>query len=394
MGHPVQKNLPGSSQASGTTQNGSSATSGTAAATTPSVLEKFKGTFKGNGFNTIFRPNSDTTPTKFKPEINPPDDNVLQLSLTEETQTFTKMSDSIANRGFKTQSDIFLDGWKYTQSVVDVTTPSEGSPDIHFESGFWLSVPGSGTPDLGASLTRMASIPHGTTINAQSFQTVVETNEPPIIPKSPITPFSIRTKIPQFFDSQTAANNGESRIPQDLTPFIKANTITQEMITNPNSVLDLANKGKDIIKHTSFTVSTESARPGTTPKKEAGGGTSNIGFLAGNDDNDGNAKAVKVTATYWVSTVNAKLNLKPFKPTPAKPSQTFSPVPLHANEVVPTFSVDFEIPTAKTVNVQYTQIQYSQNVILNFGSLSWPHVSVATLVPVDVQELQPSILRQ
>ncbi|WYZ34269.1 hypothetical protein EsH8_I_000545 [Colletotrichum jinshuiense] len=394
MGQPVQKKLPGSSQASGTTQNGSTATNGTAAATSPSVLENFKGTFKGNGFNTIFRPNSEKTPTEFKPKLNPPEDNVLQLSLTEETQTFTKMNESIANRGFVTQPDIFLDGWNYTQSVIDVTTPSEGTPGIHFESGFWLSVPESGTPDLGASLARMASIPHGTTINAQSFLPAVKTNGAPIIPKSPITPFVIGKTRLQPFPSQTAAKNGESRIPQDLTPFIKANTITQEMIDDPNSVLDLANKGKEIINNTSFTVSTESARPGTTSTKEAGGGTNNIGFLAGNDDNDGNAKAVKVTATYWVSTVNAKLNLKPFKPTPAKPSQTFSPVPLHANEVVPTFSVDFEIPTAKTVNVQYTQIQYSQNVILNFGPLSWPHVSVATLVPVDVQELQPSILRQ
>jgi len=28
------------------------------------------------------------------------------------------------------------------------------------------------------------------------------------------------------------------------------------------------------------------------------------------------------------------------------------------------------------------QIQYSQLVLLNFNHLSWPHVSVATLVPV------------
>jgi len=27
------------------------------------------------------------------------------------------------------------------------------------------------------------------------------------------------------------------------------------------------------------------------------------------------------------------------------------------------------------------QIQYAQNVTLDFGPLSWPHVSVATLIP-------------
>ena len=33
------------------------------------------------------------------------------------------------------------------------------------------------------------------------------------------------------------------------------------------------------------------------------------------------------------------------------------------------------------IKVTYTQIQYTQRVILNFNGLSWPHVSVATLVP-------------
>ena len=34
-----------------------------------------------------------------------------------------------------------------------------------------------------------------------------------------------------------------------------------------------------------------------------------------------------------------------------------------------------------TLTVRYTQIQYSQSVFLNFGPLTWPHVSVATLIP-------------
>jgi hypothetical protein len=35
------------------------------------------------------------------------------------------------------------------------------------------------------------------------------------------------------------------------------------------------------------------------------------------------------------------------------------------------------------VNVTTKQIQYSQMVLLNFNGLSWPHVSVASLVPTD-----------
>ena len=33
------------------------------------------------------------------------------------------------------------------------------------------------------------------------------------------------------------------------------------------------------------------------------------------------------------------------------------------------------------ITVESTQIQYSQMVLLNFNGITWPHVSVATLVP-------------
>ena len=39
-----------------------------------------------------------------------------------------------------------------------------------------------------------------------------------------------------------------------------------------------------------------------------------------------------------------------------------------------------------------TQIQYSQEVILNFRGKSWPHVSVASLVPADPIPVPASLL--
>ena len=36
---------------------------------------------------------------------------------------------------------------------------------------------------------------------------------------------------------------------------------------------------------------------------------------------------------------------------------------------------------SRRITVKSTQIQYSQEVFLNFNTLTWPHVSVATLVP-------------
>lgn len=365
-----------------------------------SVLDNFQGTFSGPGFNNIFRPHSTNkaTPTTLgiDPSLNPANgqpDNILQLNITHETQTFNKMPGKVPNRGLLGQEDIFLDGWSYTQSITDVTDPKEGTPVIHFEPGLWLSVPPSTSPKLATSLTRMGSIPHGTTINAQCFKAPVTAKGAPNIATVDITPFVVGGNQKIDFRSQVATNNDTFRLPQDLTPFIKDGTITQEIISNPNTVLVAANKGKDIVENTTFTVSTKPSAP------EEGGGTSNIGFLIGNDatkggNGNGNANAAKVTATYWISTVRTKIDLKPFKPSTAQPSTTFSPAPLHPNDVVPVFSVNFEIPSAKTVNVTYKQIQYSQNVLLDFKGLSWPHVTVATLTPTDPQPLEASILKQ
>jgi hypothetical protein len=54
-----------------------------------------------------------------------------------------------------------------------------------------------------------------------------------------------------------------------------------------------------------------------------------------------------------------------------------------AGDPVVSFSVTSKTPTAQdtTIDVTYTQIQYTQTVLLNFNQLTWPHVSVATLVP-------------
>ena len=56
--------------------------------------------------------------------------------------------------------------------------------------------------------------------------------------------------------------------------------------------------------------------------------------------------------------------------------------PTTPGQPVPTFLVTSKHGTAaKAVVATYTQIQYSQSVFLNFNTLTWPHVSVATLVP-------------
>ena len=235
----------------------------------------------------------------------------------------------------------------------------------------------SNDPVLGESLVRMASIPHGTTINAQALAPTSSTAGAPDIPAVDITPFVVGNpgnKIP--FIAQTASRTDTPRLPQDLTKFIAEGTITQATLDDPNGVLRAANAGKNIIKTTVFTVATAPTAP------VLGGGTANIAFLLA-DPNGGtnpgpNADAAAMKATFWVEEVEYQLNVPALKAGDAAVV-----VPIEGAQPTPVFVVaeGQEVGEAKTVKVTTTQIQYSQNVDLNFAGLTWPHVSVATLVP-------------
>ncbi len=279
------------------------------------VLANFVGEFAGTGFNTIFRPNSRApTTTTFPKPVNPvpptpPSENVLELNLTSETLSFAGSLGRVPNRGLEGQNDIFLNGVPYTQSISDVTNPDTGKGDgaaipIHFEPGLWMNIPAtSNTPELAGSLTRMASIPHGTTINAQCLAPTTSIPGRPTIPPTSMTPFVIGSSPPKLipFAAQTATNGDAPRIPQDLSKFIEAGTITQAILNDPNTVLRDALDGQTITKTVTFTVSSNPAAP------EFGGGTGNIAFLEGDAKAvNPNANAVQVEAQFWIETVEHK----------------------------------------------------------------------------------------
>ena len=360
------------------------------------VLSNFTGTFAGTGFNTIFRPNSAAPTTTTFPKAvtpTPPSENVLELNLTSETLTFSASLGNVPNRGLESQNDIFLNGVPYVQAISDVTNLATGKGDgtpsgIHFEPGLWMNIPATTTtPVLANSLVRMASIPHGTTINAQTLAPTTSINGPPTIPAVSITPFIIGSNPPEFitFISQTAANTDTPRIPQDLTKFIAAGTITQAILTDPNTVLREAIAGQTITKTIVFTVSTAPAAP------EFGGGTANIAFLEGNPAVTApNADAFSMKATFWIETVEHKIVVPVFKPgqAPLKiPAPTTKP-----GQIAPVFLANppHEITAPITITVTSTQIQYSQTVLLNFAGLTWPHVSVATLTPTAELTVPPT----
>jgi LysM repeat protein len=338
-------------------------------------LAAFTKTFKGRGFNTIFRPQNSTTPTELT--IPQPDsDNILELNLTIESLSFMDSLGSVPNRG-REQADIFLNGVPYLQSISDVTDPLKVTP-IHLEPGIWVIVPPTTDPaEPVTTVARMASIPHGTTINAQG--TVASIAGGPAsggsapdklkIQVVDITPFSIGTtnKIP--FSSQQVADTGTARIPQDLS---SVPAITQDLLDNPNSLLDDHIAGVNILFTDVLTIDTQqSAIPG--------GGTANIDFLVGNAAAP-NADAHRMSAMFWIEIVQAQIEVGPLN---AGGSQSVSPV-VPAGAPAPTFTVTSAsaITDKQSITVTYPQIQYSQNVSLNFATLTWPHMSVATLVPV------------
>ena len=141
-------------------------------------LAAFSGTFRGKGFNTIFRPDLGT-PARLP--VQATDDNLLELNLTEETLSFSPSLGAVPNRG-EVQADISLNGVPYLQVITDVTIAGQNT-GIHVEPGLWMAVPATSDPAEGATFLRMASIPHGTTVLAQG-KAVTASGKPtfPVVP--------------------------------------------------------------------------------------------------------------------------------------------------------------------------------------------------------------------
>ncbi len=199
----------------------------------------------------------------------------------------------------------------------------------------------------------------------------------PTIPAVDITPFTTappHNKIP--FPSQTATNKDTARIPQDLSSFITHGTITQAILDDPNSILRSHIATQNIVSTTTLLISTAPDAP------LFGGGTDNMAFLLGNAAATApNAQDVKMTAAFWIETVKHTIVVPVFHP--GHPPLIIPAETGEAGQPVPKFLVNppVAITTPKSITVESVQIQYSQQVFLNFNTLTWPHISVATLVP-------------
>jgi hypothetical protein len=284
-------------------------------------LGKLRGKWEGRGFNQIWRPFDGL-------QLPSPQDRFLELNETTEILQFVEISGDIPNRGLL-QVDINLHGLTYLQMVSDVNVLTNHKPTgIHIEPGIWIRVPGTTDPQDPETVARLANIPHGTSLVSQG--TAKAGVIPLVFPATDIVPFVIGDPANKItFPEPDLSKPTQFRTKPGDIPHV-----TQQMVTNPNVVLTAANAGKTIKSVTQLTVSTTDLNP-----PSSGGGTSNIAFLTGANGKP-NAQTAQMDATFWISDfVDAK----------GKPG---------------------------------SQLQYSQRVLLNFNGLSWPHVSVATLLKV------------
>jgi hypothetical protein len=286
------------------------------------ALAALEGTWKGHGFNAIWRPHHQHGSDRF-----------LELNLTDETLAVTKINGPIPNRGIA-MHDINMFGLTYMQQISESSTGA----GLHIEPGIWATVPHTIDPNVPASVVRMASIPHGTVILAQGVASVHQ-GGPQDIPDTNVLPFFFGEPRPKKTDFDSVAQTfGEVDLSQKTKFRFVAPGVTQAMVKNPNSViqkaLEKSLQGTSMKRRTSLHVSTRHNII------KAGGGTANTAFLesSGNPPG-GNADATQVEATFWIETIAG---------TGGQPDKH--------------------------------QLQYTQLVMLDFNGIHWPHVTVGTLV--------------
>lgn len=319
-------------------------------------LEKLRGTWEGEGFNLVARPDKQGGSPLF-----------LELNQTFETLSFIPISSSIPNRG-NAVDDIELFGLTYLQKITDFVTGGA----LHIEPGIWVHVPSQDTNNgQTQSVARMGNIPHGNSLLAQGVAINLDPFngnpfDPDLLSAVNTAPFPVGGTMPAPgtlggfppYDLSNLTPAAENfRTPAGNTPAIPLPTTIlgvpmQDVILDPVTLLTAALSDQVIERMVVINIATVGSLtqaqpgPGSPPPKTitftgGGGGIENIPFLQTNAD------AATLFATFWIEQIQGP-----------------------------------------TVDTSFLQLQYVQTVFLNFPllragaapvPLSWPHVSVATL---------------
>jgi hypothetical protein len=309
---------------------GAAAVSEPAAAQPPlGPLAGLVGRWIGEGFNVIWRP-------KHIPE-RPEQNHFLELNRTIEQLDFEKIPGEIPNRGLL-QKDLNLHGLRYLQQISDanVLDLHGNHKGQHLEPGVWVFALKTSHPHEPQTVARLASIPHGTTILAQGTAHLDQPGGPDIRAVS-IKPFL--NDLDHFPRPEERLDFPEQRLDrpsQFRTSGTGLTNINQLIVNNPNRVLKSAIGSQHIKTTTVLNVTTDTKDiPPPGGIHFPGSGTRNIAFLTGTRQEGPNAVTTRVTATFWLETLQG--------------------------------------------HTEPRQLQYSQHVFLDFAGLSWPHITVATL---------------
>jgi hypothetical protein len=98
-----------------------------------------------------------------------------------------------------------------------------------------------------------------------------------------------------------------------------------------------------------------------------------------------------MNATFWIEEVQHTILIPPFEL--GQPPLKLSPESLIPGHPTPSIILRPPFPIPHPIPITFTsvQIQYSQTVELNFEGLTWPHVSVVTLIPSGPITVPPSV---
>jgi len=396
------------------------------------------GSWRGPGFNAIWRPDNN------QPPENSAIHRFLELNLTNDAFDFHIIPGVVPNRGFNKQADLDLYGLHYLQRVSDAdpapspTVSPHGYSQtagqaLHIEPGLFMNVPASQQPNPGTSIVneptivRMGSIPHGVTVlmqgpNPGTTPTPGRPNIPPLTPFANypgLSPTPFPGPYPVAFPGATVQppptppgpNPPAAGIQPIVTgppgpppPYLQhvipeiniaLDTLApgsqstgpfpqsfQGFINDPNSVLRDAIAHQDILGFIAINLTTDSLSLNGFPTLGAGSlyeTISNIPFLG-------------------------VANQTPPSPLPSQPatvatqanpipnafvysaSATFwiewvrnpgHPIPLHHGPGQPSAPIAQLEPFWE--HSTHLQLQYSQLVMLIFNNILWPHVTVATM---------------
>ncbi|MGH3783240.1 MAG: heme-binding protein [Pseudonocardiaceae bacterium] len=293
-----------------------------AAADMLGFLQDLPGRWQGNGFNLIARPAKQGDPA------NPIF--FLELNATQETLEFTAIGGDIPNRG-DIEPTRLLHGIHYLQTVVDC---ADGS-FIHKEPGVWIHVPAT-SENTSETYVRLATIPHGDSLVAQSSFLLDKPGGPKIDPVTTF-PFPIGDPIPPLNDLEHAVLTSPNYLAPYLNDPLPVECLPSGLdpattIKDPTEVLRKQIQGQDITNTIVIEITTSFPSPLTTSPVIQG--IVNIPFVVAN------VNATQMDAIFWIEKIT----------NPTLPDQDF------------------------------LQLQYVQRVILDFAGLHWPHVSVATLI--------------